>query len=95
MRITPVPATSDRQTVTSSAVTFDTTMASGEFWVFTTSVAAYIKQGSAPTASAADGSTLIGAGQSCLIEGVLGAKLSVIYESIDGVATLTRAKVTG
>jgi hypothetical protein len=94
MRIVPVTATSDRKTVTSTSAQFDTTMAAGEFYVFTTTVAAYIKQGANPvTATAADASVLIGPGQSCLIDGGIAAKLAVLRATEDGEATLTRAKI--
>lgn len=96
MRIVPVTSTSDRQTVTLSSVNFDTTLASGTFYVFTTTVAAYIKQGTgAQTATAGDASVLIGAGQSCLIDGALGTKVAVIRATADGEATLTTAKILG
>lgn len=90
----PVPTTSsDFQSVGASEVDFDTTMASGEYFVFSTSTDCFIKQGAAPVAaSAADGSTFVGAGQSVLIDGALGAKLSVIRNTADGKATLTRVK---
>lgn len=90
---TPVPVTStaDYKTVSSPAVQFDTSMDTDEYWVFTPSVACFIAQGSNPTASAGDGSTYVAAGESVLIHGYLGAKLSVIRASSDGVATLTRA----
>ncbi len=93
MRVVPVSSNSDRKTVTGSSAQFDTSMAAGEFYVFTTSVAAYIAQGSNPTADAADGSVLIGKGQSCMIDGRLGAKLAVKRATEDGEATLTRAKI--
>lgn len=90
----PVPTTSsDRKTVTVASQQFDTTLASGEFFVMTSTVSCYIAQGANPTASAADGSTIISAGQSVLIEGDLGAKLAIIrIGSSDGEATLTRVK---
>lgn len=91
----PVAGTSDFQSVTSSEVDFDTTMASGEHYLFTCSTGCYLKQGAAPVAaSAADGSMYVPAGLPVLIDGAQGAKLSVIRESADGVATLQRVKVT-
>jgi len=88
----PVTSTADFQNITGTAVTFDTVMAAGEYWVFTPSVACYIKQGAAPTASAADGSTLVAAGETVMLDGALGAKLSAIQVSSSGTGTLTRAK---
>lgn len=93
MRVVPTTS-SDYKTVTSSSQQFDTTMAAEEFYVFTSSVACYIAQGANPTAAAADGSTILGAGQSCMIDGRIGAKLAVKrIGSVDGEATLTRAKI--
>ncbi len=88
----PVPtASSDRKTVTSSSQQFDTTMAAGEFYVMTSTVSCYIAQGSNPTAAASDGSTIISAGESVLIDATIGAKLAIIrIGSSDGEATLTR-----
>lgn len=89
----PVPTTSsDYKTVVAAATTFDTTMADGEDFVFSSSTDCFIKQGAAPAASAADGSSHVGAGQRVLIHGDLGAKLSVIRVAADGHATLTRLK---
>lgn len=87
----PVPtAVSDRKTVTAASQQFDTTLADGSFYVMTSTVSCYIAQGSNPTASAADNSTIISAGQSVLIDGKIGAKLAIIrIGSSDGEATLT------
>lgn len=90
----PIPTTvSYRSTVTSSSQVFSVAMATGEWYVFTSTVACYIKQGApTPTASAADGSTIISAGESVIIKGDLGSKLAVIrIGTTDGEATLTKA----
>lgn len=66
-------------------------MASGEYYVVTSTVGAYILQGSNPTAAAADNNTYIAAGQSILIDARCGAKLAIIREGgSDGAATMTR-----
>lgn len=67
-------------------------MAAGETYVFTSTVACYIKQGAAPVASAAAGSALVPAGVQVLIDGALGIKLAVIQASTGGSASLVRAK---
>lgn len=85
-------ATSDRKTVTAASQQFDTTMAAGEHYVMTSTVSCYIAQAANPTAAPSDGSTIIFAGQSVLIDGQVGAKLAIIrIGSSDGEATLTRA----
>ncbi len=87
----PVPtATSDRTTVTSSSQQFSFTMVAGEFYVVTSTIGAYILQGTNPTAAAADNNTYIGPNQSVMIDGAAGAKLAIIREgSSDGAATMT------
>jgi len=89
----PVTSTGDFKAVAAAAVTFDPTLAVGELWILTASTNCYIAQGAAPTASAADGSTYVHAGQQVLIDGDLGAKVSIIRVTADGVATLTKAKM--
>lgn len=92
--VTPDCTTSDFKAVGVAAVTFDAVMvnAPSEFWVFATNTDCYIKQGSAPTATAGDGSVLVPAGSTVLLWGPHGAKLSVIRDTADGKATLTRVK---
>lgn len=86
---------SDRTTVTAASQQFSFTMVAGEVYVLTSSVAAYILQGSNPTAAAADGSTYITAGDSIVITANFGAKLAIIRAgAVDGEATLTKALVT-
>ena len=88
--VIPTPV-SDRSTVTSASQQFSFTMNDDEFYVVTSTIGAYILQGSNPTASAADNNTYIAAGQSVLISGSLGAKLAIIREgAVDGAATMTR-----
>lgn len=91
----PVPVTSSalRLVIDAVAASFTATMLDDQFFVFTPSVACYIAQGAAPTASAANGSTYVAAGESVLIDGGVGAKLSVIRAGgDDGFGTLTRVK---
>jgi hypothetical protein len=85
-------ANSDYQAVTStSAELAGTTMVAAGLYVLTCDVDCYVKQGAAPTASAADGSMLVPAGMPLLIDGAQGAKLAVIRKgSADGVCTLQR-----
>lgn len=92
--LVPSP-TSDRTTVTASSQQFSFTMVAGQIYVVTASVAAYLAQGSNPTASAADGSTYIAAGESVVITGNFGAKLAIIRAgAADGEATMTLASLT-
>lgn len=89
--ITP---SSDVQTVAGTEVDFDTTMASGEFYLLVSSTLCWVKQGTAPVAaSAADGSTLVPANFPFLIDGALGAKLSILQHTAGGSASLTRVKL--
>ena len=93
MRVCPVTSTADVMAVTSSAAAMAPTMVDGGSYIFVCSVACYILQGAAPTATAADGSMYVPAGVTLLLDGTLGAKLSVIRAAGDGTASLTRAKV--
>lgn len=93
MRISPVTSTSEVEAVTAVAASFTTEMAAGEFYVFASSTNCYIAQGATPTATAGDGSMFVPAGVQVLIDGGLGAALSVIRATADGSASLTRAKV--
>lgn len=89
--ITP---SSDVQTVGGSEVDFDTTMAAGEFYVLVSSTLCWVKQGTAPVAaSAADGSSLVPPNVPYLIDGSLGAKLSILQHTAGGSASLTRVKL--
>lgn len=90
----PVSASADVQTVGAAEVDFDTTMAAGEFFVLVTSTLAWCKQGTAPVAaSAADGSWLAAPNTPILIDGSLGAKLSILQHTAGGSASLTRVKM--
>lgn len=93
--LVPVAGSSDFQAVvTAAAELAGTTMVATGLYVFTCDVDCYVKQGAAPTASAADGSMLVPAGMPLLIDGAQGAELSVMRKgSVDGVATLQRMAV--
>lgn len=87
----PVTASAEYLAVSTTADEFVTEMEADQYFVFTCSVPCYIAQGETPTASAADGSTYVGAGESVLIDGTIGPYLSVLGTTA-GVATLTRVK---
>lgn len=93
MIVFPVTSTSDSQAVTSSAASMSPVMATNQIWMFTCSTNCWISQGAAPTAAAADGSMFVPAGAIIMIDGGLGVALSVIRDTADGKASLTRAKV--
>lgn len=84
---------SDVQTVAGTEVDFDTTMAAGEFYMLVSSTLCWIKQGAAPVAATAgDGSSLVPPNTPILIDGSLGAKLSILQHTAGGSASLTRVK---
>lgn len=90
----PVSTTSDYKAITTGAsVTFDAVMAAPEFWVFSATTDMYICQGAAPTASAGDGSILVAAGTSIMLDASLGAKLAAIAATANGAGTLTKVKL--
>lgn len=91
--ICPITSTSDSQAVSSTAATMTPTMVAGGFYQFVCTVACYILQGAAPTATAADGSMFVPANTPITLDGTAGAKLSVIRAASDGTACLTRLKV--
>lgn len=73
--------------------TLNRLMQPGELYVLTCSVAAWVAQGSNPTASAADGNIYVPADTPTLIDGTQGEKLAVLrVGSNDGVATLAKLK---
>lgn len=88
----PVAAASVRTTVTASSQQFGA-MVADNYYVLTSSIACYIKQGTNPTATAGDGSTIVGAGVPTIISGDQGAKLAIIrIGASDGEATLTKVQ---
>lgn len=68
------------------------TMAAGQYFVFCSSVACWIKQGTNPVASAAAGSMFVPANVQVMIDGALGTELAVIQASTGGTASLVRVK---
>jgi hypothetical protein len=90
MILCPDTTTSDSQAVTVAAATMSPTMTSSDTWLFTCSTNCWIAQGAAPTAAAADGSMFVPANVLIVISGRCGAKLSVIRDTADGKASLTR-----
>lgn len=89
----PIAGASDFKTVAGTEVDFDTVMAAGEKYIFTSTTACYIRQGTAPiAASAGDGSMLVGPYVEVLIEGNEGPNLSVIQAAAGGSATLQKVR---
>lgn len=85
---------SDYKAVGATEVDFDVSLAEDAIYAFTTTTNCFITlHATAPAASAADASMLVCAGQTVYIEGKQGAKMSVIRDTADGKATLTRVKV--
>ncbi len=93
MLVAPVTSTSDVKSVTNVAAQFDAEMGLGQWWMFSSTTACFIAQGANPTASAADGSVAVAAGQVVMLLGTHGAKLSVVRQSADGVASLCKAQL--
>lgn len=87
--------TPDYLAVTTPAAQFAniTTMASGEYYLYTCNVGSWIKQGTNPTASAAAGSLFVPANTPVIIDGGHGVKLSAIYDGVAGKASLARLKM--
>lgn len=91
--LVPTPF-SDRKTVVLASTQFSTTLAEGQFFILTSTTACYILQGSNPTAAVAANNTYVPPNVPFYIDGGLGAKLAIIRLTVDGEATLTRAKVS-
>jgi hypothetical protein len=91
----PVPVSASAATVAVSGThaVFTTTMAAGEKYVLVSSTLAWCQQGAAPVATAAAGSWLIPANTPTLIDGGLGAKLSILQHTAGGSATLTKVRL--
>lgn len=90
----PVSTSADVQTVGAAEVDFDTVMEAGALYMLVSSTLAWAKQGVAPVAaSAADGSFLVPPNTPIMIDGSLGAKLSILQHTAGGSATLTRVKM--
>lgn len=86
----PVAGSSVRTTVTVASQQISLADPAG-FYQFTTTVACYVAQGANPTASAANGSQIVGPNESLIVSAAQGAKLAVIrIGAVDGEATLTK-----
>jgi streptogramin lyase len=70
-----------------------TAMAAGQMFMFVSSTACWIKQGSNPTASAAPGSMYVPANTIVFISGANGVKLAVIQDAAGGKASLTQVQL--
>ena len=88
--------TSEFLEVTDTADEFATNMVPGELWEYIATIATFIAQGEAPTASAGDGSMYVPANRPLIIDAGngQGAKLSAIAAEAmaEGSATLTRLR---
>lgn len=93
----PVPSTSIKTAVTTSstpvAVLVMTAQQIGPFWILTTDAAIYWAQGTTPTATVGNGSQLLPAGQSVVIDGNNGPNLAVITPTGTANCSVARAKV--
>lgn len=93
MIITPVTLSAKTSTVTAAAAAFSAGMlnTSNAFWLFSSSTNCWISQGATPTAVAgAAGNTFVGAGQQVYLDGRNGADVSVVRDTADGKASLTK-----
>lgn len=86
----PVTELSIAATVAAAEVDFSTTMVAGRLYVYVCDIASWIKQGTTPAASAADGSMYVPANTPIPVLGNNGTKLSTIrHGGADGKASLT------
>lgn len=95
--LTPIISTSEYADITGTAALFATEMAPGEIWIYTCTVASYIKQGDEEVvASAATGSMYVPANYPIRLEAgfAQGERLSSIRASGSGAATLTQHRDT-
>ena len=90
---TPVTLLSETENVTAVSAAYAMALAPGRYYVFVSSTACWIKQGAAPTASAADGSMYVPAGVVVVLSGNDGVALAVIRDAADGKASLTPARL--
>ena len=88
--VTGTTATADEVAVGAASALFPNiqTMAPGQYFIYCANVASWIKQGAAPTASAAAGSLFVPANTPYFISGALGIKLAVIEDGSAGKASL-------
>lgn len=96
--LVPDTASSEFSAVGAAAANITSSMASGKLYVFVSTTACWIKQGtvaSNPVASAGAGSMFVPANTPILLSGGYGARLSVIQASAGGNASITRADRMG
>jgi hypothetical protein len=93
--ITGSNATADEVAVGAVSAQFGniTAMGPGQYFLLTSNVALWWKQGSNPTASAASGSMYLPANTPVFINGALGIKLAVIEDSSGGKASLVQVQL--
>src|SRR5206468_4024275 len=87
----PITSASDFLTVGAASATFPalTSMTKDQYFLLTSTTAAWAKQGAAPVASAAAGSMYIAPNTPIIICGADGAKLALIQDAAGGKASLT------
>lgn len=92
MIITPVSSSSTVVSYTGTPGSFTAAMVAQKFYSFNATTNCWIKQGTAPTASAASGSLYVPIGATVYLDGTVGPDLSVIQDSAGGKATLAGVK---
>lgn len=90
MNIAPDTTTSKKIVVGAASVAAGVTIGARERWIFTTTVACWVKQGVLPTATAGDTSTLVPAGGIVQFYGIGGPNLAVIQDTVTGNASVQR-----
>jgi hypothetical protein len=88
-RYFPLSSSSDSTTVDGTSRTFSQTLANGQKYLFVSTTNCWLKQGTTPTASAADGSMFWPANTPLIIDGGVGPTLAVIQATAGGTASLT------
>lgn len=87
----PDPSSSIEKAVGAASVPFGATMTKDDAYLFVSSTACWIAQGTSPVASAGAGSMYVPANVVIAISGRAGADVAVIQDSVSGKASLTRA----
>lgn len=88
----PISSTATVATVAGAQVNFSNTMATDKLYVLVSSTLAWCQQGAAPVATAGNGSWLVPPNTPVLVDGALGAKLSILQHTSGGTATLTQLR---
>ena len=91
--LVPITSLSDVTSVGIAAATSGLTMVAGTLYRFVANTDCFIKQGTAPTATSADGSMFVPSRAEVILSGDNGAGLSVIRDTADGKASLTPLQV--